>query len=203
MPATAIVNVGEMISGDVRAPLHHATSVLIESGRIAAVGPDEAAVARATTVIDANGMTLIPGLIDSHTHPAIGDFTPRLNTIGWIDSSLHGGVTSMVSTGELHVPGRPRDPVGIKSLAILAAKSFKNAPPSGVKVIREMKEAAKHARLIILAAPSSVIRAVSGKTSHTTKNCTTVMAANTINGAGRDIAATFGNTAEMIAFIIQ
>ena len=135
MPATAIVNVGEMISGDVRAPLHRATSVLIENGRIAVVGPDEAAIARATTVIDANGMTLIPGLIDSHTHPAIGDFTPRLNTIGWIDSTLHGGVTSMVSTGELHVPGRPRDPVGIKSLAILAAKSFKNAPPSGVKVM--------------------------------------------------------------------
>jgi len=135
MPATAIVNVGEMVSGEVRAPLHRATSVLVENGRIAALGPDDAAIARADTVIDANGMTLIPGLIDSHTHPAIGDFTPRLNTIGWIDSTLHGGVTSMVSTGELHVPGRPRDPVGVKSLAILAAKSFKNARPSGVKVM--------------------------------------------------------------------
>jgi enamidase len=135
MPTTAIINVGAMISGDVRAPLHRARSVLIEDGRIAAVGPDDAAVARATTVIDANGMTLIPGLIDSHTHPAIGDFTPRLNAIGWIDSYLNGGITSMVSTGELHVPGRPRDPAGVKALAILAAKSFKNAPPSGVKMM--------------------------------------------------------------------
>lgn len=135
MTTTAIVNVGALVSGDVRAPLHQATSVLIENGRIAAVGPDDAAVARAATVIDARGMTLIPGLIDSHTHPAIGDFTPRLNTVGWIDSTLHGGVTSMVSTGELHVPGRPRDPAGIKALAILAAKSFTNARPSGVKVM--------------------------------------------------------------------
>jgi hypothetical protein len=69
MTTTAIVNVGAMVSGDVRAPLHRATGVLIENGRIAAVGPDAAAVARAGTVIDARSMTLIPGLIDSHTRP--------------------------------------------------------------------------------------------------------------------------------------
>jgi imidazolonepropionase-like amidohydrolase len=26
-------------------------------------------------------MTLTPGLIDSHTHPSIGDYSPRLNVV--------------------------------------------------------------------------------------------------------------------------
>ncbi len=44
-----------------------ATDVLVRDGRIAAVGRNIAAVAGAT-VVDAAGMTLLPGLIDSHTH---------------------------------------------------------------------------------------------------------------------------------------
>ena len=74
-------------------------------------------------------MTLTPGLIDSHTHPAIGDYTPRLNAVGWIEHYLHGGITSMISLGELHVPGRPHDPAGVKALAILASKCYRNMPP--------------------------------------------------------------------------
>ncbi|NLC40500.1 MAG: amidohydrolase family protein, partial [Clostridiaceae bacterium] len=48
--------------------------------------------------------------------------------------ALHGGVTSMISAGEVHIPGRPKDPAGAKALALLAHKSFKNLKPSGVKV---------------------------------------------------------------------
>ena len=45
-------------------------------------------------VIDAAGTTAIPGLIDSHGHPALGDFTPRQRgTLDVYDSMLHGGVT--------------------------------------------------------------------------------------------------------------
>ena len=51
-----------------------------------------------------------------------------------IHISLHGGVTSMISAGECHVPGRPKDPAGTKALAVLAHKSFANLKPSGVKV---------------------------------------------------------------------
>jgi enamidase len=126
MTTTAIVNIGALVSGDLDRPLLPATSLVIEDDRFAAIGPDAAAVARADRVIDAGGTTLIPGLIDSHTHPAIGDYTPRLNAVGWIDHYLHGGVTSMISTGELHVPGRPHDPAGVKALSILACKSFRN-----------------------------------------------------------------------------
>jgi enamidase len=40
----------------------------------------------------------------------------------------------MISAGEVHISGRPSDAIGLKSLAILAAKSFNKARPSGVKV---------------------------------------------------------------------
>ena len=40
----------------------------------------------------------------------------------------------MISAGEVHLQGRPKDPVGTKALAILAAKSFDNFRPGGAKV---------------------------------------------------------------------
>src|SRR5262249_21897440 len=135
MPSTAIINVGTLISGNIQQPILDADSILIENDKIAAVGLSDAQIKGASQIIDAVGMTLIPGLIDSHTHPAIGDYTPRLNVVGWIEQYLHGGITSMVSLGELHVPGRPRDPAGIKALAILASKCYRNAPRGSVKVM--------------------------------------------------------------------
>jgi enamidase len=76
-----------------------------------------------------------PGLIDSHVHPVFGDWTPRQNQLGWIESFLNGGVTSMVSAGEVHLPGRPRDIVGVKALAITAQRAFSGFRPGGVKVL--------------------------------------------------------------------
>ena len=88
----------------------------------------------ATTTIDAHGVAIAPGLIDSHVHPVAGDWTPRQSQLGWIDSCLHGGVTTMVSAGEVHTPGRPRDIVGLKAMAITAQRCFSNFRASGVKV---------------------------------------------------------------------
>ena len=51
--------------------VHPAASVLVRDGRIVAVGPDLEAPADAL-VVEARGMTLLPGLIDAHTH-AFGD----------------------------------------------------------------------------------------------------------------------------------
>jgi len=84
--------------------------------------------------VDANAAALVPGLIDSHVHPVAGDWTPRQNQLGWIDSCLHGGVTTMISAGEVHLPGRPKDVLGVKALAITAQRSFAALRPSGVKV---------------------------------------------------------------------
>ena len=129
---TLIRNIGQIVSGDVAAPLLDGDSIAIEDGRIAAVG--RGLDGDADTVVDAQGTTVIPGLIDSHCHPVFGDFTPRQRALDFIDSALHGGVTTMISAGEVHLPGRPKDIVGLKALAIVAARAYANARPSGVKV---------------------------------------------------------------------
>ncbi len=81
-----------------------------------------------------NGVTLAPGLIDSHVHPVVGDYTPRQQQLNWIDSTLHGGVTTLISAGEVHMPGRPKDIVGLKAMAIASQRWYENFRPSGVKV---------------------------------------------------------------------
>jgi enamidase len=40
----------------------------------------------------------------------------------------------MISAGEVHMPGRPKDIVGLKAMAIFAQRAFDNLRPSGVKV---------------------------------------------------------------------
>ena len=89
----------------------------------------------ADLIIDAKGCAVAPGLIDSHCHPVFGDWTPRQNQLGWIDSCVNGGVTTFVSAGEVHLPGRPKDPIGVKALAITAQRTFANFRPSGAKVM--------------------------------------------------------------------
>jgi len=131
-----IRNVGLMLSGDIDHPVMDADTVVIDDGLITAVGRERNCdLEGATTTIDARQTCLGPGLIDSHVHPVFGDWTPRQNQIGWIDSTLHGGVTTMISAGEVHLPGRPRDIVGLKALAITAQRAFQNFRPSGVKVL--------------------------------------------------------------------
>ncbi len=131
-----IRNIGLLLSGDIDQPLLDADTVLVQDGIITALGREkDLDTAQPTTLIDANGCCLAPGLIDSHVHPVFGDWTPRQNQLGWIESSLHGGVTTMVSAGEVHLPGRPKDIVGLKALAITAQRAFDNFRPGGVKVL--------------------------------------------------------------------
>lgn len=128
-------NIGLMLSGDLERPILDADTVLAIDGKIVAVGKaKDVDVEGATLIIDAKGTTLAPGLIDSHVHPVAGDWTPRQNQIGWIDSYLHGGVTSMISAGEVHTPGRPKDVVGLKAMAIFAQRAFSAFRPGGVRI---------------------------------------------------------------------
>lgn len=130
-----IRNIGLLLSGDMDKPILEADAVVAEGGRITAVGKEkEIDTAGATTVIDAKGTSLAPGLIDSHVHPVAGDWTPRQNQLGWIDSCLHGGVTTMISAGEVHTPGRPKDIVGLKAMAIFAQRAFTAFRPGGVRI---------------------------------------------------------------------
>src|ERR1700722_14437051 len=124
-----------LLSGDLRQPILDADTVVAVDGKITAVGKEKDVDGEgATLVIDARGTTLAPGLIDSHVHPVAGDWTPRQNQIGWIDSYLHGGVTTMISAGEVHTPGRPRAVVGLKAIVIFARHAFWTLRPGGVKV---------------------------------------------------------------------
>src|SRR6202166_3435985 len=130
-----IRNIGLMLSGAMEKPILDADTIAAVNGRITAIGRARDVNAEgATTAIDANGTTLIPGLIDSHVHPVAGDWTPRQNQIGWIDSYMHGGVTSMISAGEVHTPGRPKDVVGLKAMAIFAQRAFSAFRPGGVRI---------------------------------------------------------------------
>ena len=131
-----VINIGLLLSGALEAPILDADTIVVEAGRIVAVGKrGDCDTDGARVTIDACGCALSPGLIDSHVHPVFGDWTPRQGQFGWIDSFLHGGVTTMVSAGEVHLPGRPRDIVGVKALAITAQRAYESFRPGGVKVL--------------------------------------------------------------------
>jgi enamidase len=132
----AVVNIGQIVSGDWRHPLVSGDTILCEGGRITLVGTaSPQAVEGADVVIDADGTTAIPGLIDSHVHITFGDYTPRQRTVGYLESYLHGGTTTAISASEVHVPGRPRDPEGVKALAIAAQRCFSEYRPGGMRVM--------------------------------------------------------------------
>lgn len=132
---TVIKNIGLILSGDLQNPILSGDTIMSIDGKISAVGfANDIDTDLADTLIDAKGTTVTPGLIDSHVHPVIGDWTPRQNQMGWIDSCMNGGVTTMISAGEVHLPGRPKDIVGLKAMAITAQRSFSNSRPGSVKV---------------------------------------------------------------------
>lgn len=134
--ATLVIrNIGLMLSGKLEAPILDADCIVAKDGRIEAIGREaDLDLSGADQVVDAAGVTVAPGLIDSHIHPVVGDYTPRQQQLHWIDSTLHGGVTTLISAGEVHIPGRPNDPIGTKALAIAAQRWYENLRPSGVKV---------------------------------------------------------------------
>ena len=132
---TAIVNLGVILTGDWREPVAAGDSIVMrrrqdrprrDCGRFAGRECD--------VVIDADGAIAIPGLIDSHVHITFGDYTPRQRTVGFLESYVHGGTTTSISASEVHVPGRPKDPEGVKALAVAAMKCFENYRPGGMRV---------------------------------------------------------------------
>ncbi|MEO9825685.1 MAG: amidohydrolase family protein [Paracoccaceae bacterium] len=130
-----IKNIGMILSGKIEEPIFEGDCLIAVDGKISEWGfAKDMNCEGAETVVDAMGVTLAPGLIDSHIHPVVGDYTPRQQQLHWIDSTLHGGVTTLISAGEVHMPGRPKDVVGLKAMAIAAQRWYENFRPSGVKV---------------------------------------------------------------------
>lgn len=131
-----IRNIGMILSGKMEQPIYDGDCLIAIDGKIAEWGYEkDLDTESADTLVDAHGVTLAPGLIDSHVHPVIGDYTPRQQQLHWIDSTLHGGVTTMISAGEVHMPGRPKDVVGLKAMAIASQRWYENFRPSGMKVL--------------------------------------------------------------------
>ncbi len=132
---TAIVNIGIIVTGDLKSPVGPGSDILLENGMISEIGTlSSDKVAACDVVVDAAGATAIPGLIDSHVHITFGDYTPRQRTVGYLESYLHGGTTTVITASEVHVPGRPKDPVGVKALALAARACFLDYRPGGMRV---------------------------------------------------------------------
>ncbi len=126
-----IRNLSGMVTGRLAEEVLEPEVIRVEDGLIAGFEPGP----EPDQVLDAGGAVVSPGLIDSHSHVVFGDWTPRQSALGWIESSMHGGVTMMMSASEVHLPGRPRDREGVKALAVTAQRAFDTFRPGGVKVL--------------------------------------------------------------------
>ena len=136
MASVVLKNIQTIVSGDIQNPIIEGDAIRVADGLIKEVGfLSDMEIKEGCDIIDCNQMTVTPGLIDSHCHVVLGDYAPRQQQIGFLDSEVHGGVTTFISAGEVHLAGRPKDPAGTKALAILAAKAFNNFRPGGAKVI--------------------------------------------------------------------
>jgi enamidase len=132
---TAVVNLGGILTGDWRDPVAAGDSIVMSGGKIDSVGTASVSqVSSCDVVIDAAGSLAIPGLIDSHVHITFGDYTPRQRVVGYLESYVHGGTTTSITASEVHVPGRPKDPEGVKALAVAALKCFTDYRPGGMRV---------------------------------------------------------------------
>lgn len=96
----AITNIGWILSGKVDSPiLEGADTIICVDGVIKSIGwrhELREQIEAASTVLDAQGTVVAPGLIDSHCHVVIGDYTPRQKTVDFLDSYVHGGITSVI-----------------------------------------------------------------------------------------------------------
>jgi enamidase len=134
-PRAAIVNIGRILTGLLERPFRDGDTILVGDGRILAIGRRaELDVESADLLVDADGATCIPGLIDSHCHVVLGDYSPRQKVVDFLESYTHGGITRVISASEVHAPGRPRDPAGVKALALTAQRCFQNYRPGGMTV---------------------------------------------------------------------
>lgn len=131
----AITNIETIVSGNIHAPLAAGECIVTSDGKITHVGKHDAShVESADVVIDAAGCIAIPGLIDSHVHITFGDYTPRQRTVGFLESYVHGGITTAITASEVHTPGRPTDAQGVKALALAARSCFEHYRPGGMRV---------------------------------------------------------------------
>jgi imidazolonepropionase-like amidohydrolase len=74
-------------------------SVLVRGGKIVAAGPAARVTATDATSIDLPGMTLLPGLIDAHSHVLLHPY----NETPWDDQVLHEPLALRVARATVHL----------------------------------------------------------------------------------------------------
>lgn len=131
---TAIINIGHIVTGDYMNPTNQSNCILMEDGQITYIGEQNKDLSNYNVIMDADNATVMPGLIDSHVHVVIGDYTPRQKTVDFLESYTHGGITRSITASEVHAPGRPTDPEGVKALALAAQRCFDTYSPGGMTV---------------------------------------------------------------------
>ena len=124
-------NIGEVLTGVLDEPTLEADTIVVDDGRI--VSFDSGAATTADTVIDCKGMTVAPGLVDTHMHPTLGDYAPKQQSVGYLERMMHGAVTRAISAGEVHAPGRSGAESAL-GIALGAFHSFERHRPAGIKV---------------------------------------------------------------------
>jgi len=105
----ALINIGSLVTGVLVRPLAEVEAIFVNDGRIAAMGAaSQVRGGEADVVIDCQGTTVMPGLIDSHCHVVLGDYTPRQKTVDFLDSYVHGGIRGCTRLAAHMIRWRPR-----------------------------------------------------------------------------------------------
>src|SRR5437588_12962528 len=90
---TLVIRGGQVIDCTGRDPIPNG-SVVLEDGHIAAVGPSQDVRApRSADIFDADGMSVLPGLIDAHVHITM---TGGAGSVS-MDTSVFLGVCALLS----------------------------------------------------------------------------------------------------------
>ena len=147
-----IQNIGKIVSGDWAKGIVKGNSILVEDGVIKSIGDSDGLHATAgDTVIDADGMVVVPGFIDPHTHLSVGDYAPMQRMVGLLEESLLQGITTILDEW-VQFEGLPlfypSDPVGVKATALMTHRAYRNFHPGGamkvhagsIMLVRGIKE---------------------------------------------------------------
>ncbi len=135
MVTTVLHNIGRLVSGDWNKGVLKEDAIRVEDGVITAIGSyNEVMRKGADVIVDVNGMTVTPGLIDPHTHLSFGDYAPMQNMVGLLTEALLQGVTAIVDEW-LQFEGLPlfygANVKAVKATALLSLRSYQNYRPGG------------------------------------------------------------------------